>query len=51
MKEKWEEVGATKSLAPKSFINYQDICYSVAWDYIVSQLCKITKIYELATMT
>ena len=28
---KWKEVGATESLAPKSFVNDQDICYSVAW--------------------
>ena len=27
---KWREEGAPESLAPKSFINDQDICYSKA---------------------
>ena len=28
---KWKEAGAAESLAPKSFINDQDVCYYVAW--------------------
>ena len=28
---KWNEAGAVESLAPKSFINDQDICYDEAW--------------------
>ena len=28
---KWKEAGAAESLAPKSFINDQVLCYSEAW--------------------
>ena len=53
--EKMREIGERRepaeTFSPKSFLNQEDICYSEAWEYIVSQLCKITKTYELATVT
>ena len=50
-KGKWKEAGAAKNLVPKRFINDQVPIVTVQHEaYILPQICKITKIYKLATI-